>query len=61
MSGDSRSISYSSAGVRCHATAPPDGLTTTIYAAGGSFEKINRSDGSQDAKTYVGGFAISSS
>jgi hypothetical protein len=36
----------------------PEGLTTTIYAAGGSFEKITRSDGSLDVKTYVGGFAI---
>ena len=36
----------------------PEGLTTTIYAAGGSFEKISRSDGSLDIKTYVGGFAI---
>ena len=36
----------------------PEGLTTTIYAAGGSFEKISRSDGSLDVKTYVGGFAI---
>ena len=36
----------------------PEGLTTTIYAAGGSYEKITRSDGALEHKTYVGGFAI---